>query len=1004
MKIAIIHITDIHFTIKSNYQTKIHTICQAIISATKGIQNVYFIISGDIAFSGKSEEYEVAKKFLSLIKTLMLQENKGMKIKYIIVPGNHDCNIIDFDTQLRKNAISNMNYQTMGNDRSVIEECLKVQAPFWEFYSYYNSIPEDKLFYTITDEIQNKKISFYCINTAWMSEIDEKVGSVFFPVQHYESFERIESEKSFGIWHHPYNWFNPSTVENNKKEFELFTESISSTHFFGHEHEQSNYNVENRNSGSKVNLLSGDLFNEDKKPKISGFQILTTEINSIKGNLIKFNLSNNLYHSTEKEIFFSKERTKKFKLNDDFITGIESIKIPLTIEGRKTIQLSEIFVFPDLESESSISKSFDSYISSKRLLDRDLRSSILNGEGQIGKSALLAQLYVNLYERGYSPILLVGDDFKEPSLDKIIKKAFKKQYEIEVDFDKFYQSPKENLALLIDDFQNSILNSFTSKQLLEEATLKFGKIIIVVDSASSFLPKIKSEFNDFKSYSIKPLGYKRRNDLIERYHYLKTDTFRSHEQERLSIIKNSFDNVQSILGDKFMPSYPVFILGILQALEYKPSNLNETSFGYCYQALILYSLNNAGVTIEEIDTYFNFLTELAYEFIRNETETISSQELLGFYYKYQNKYMAPPYEKIVAKIQKSKILNETDGEIRFGYNYILYYLSAKRISDVLHTSEGKKIINELFNKVHIERNASILVFVTHHSKDVSYIEQSILNSMMILENNSAITLEKRDPFYNSLQSFANELINNVLETNRNPKAQREADLIEQDKEERQKEINKEKNGESVKEITDVMIPFHQAFRSIEIVGQIVKNRKGSLEKLQLLQMIKEVYTTGFRTITYMIELLETSKDEIIQAITEETESSHSRYEVESKINKFIQFNNLYICLGVFIKLMHSVGTKELKTIYTEVANELNTPASKIVSFSINSYYGTISEKELTSLANEFKDNQVALSLLRSRVKSYVYNKDLDFKTKQKFADILKMTLDASKANRQKVIQ
>ena len=162
-------------------------------------------------------------------------------------------------------------------------------------------------------------------------------------------------------------------------------------------------------------------------------------------------------------------------------------------------------------------------------------------------------------------------------------------------------------------------------------------------------------------------------------------------------------------------------------------------------------------------------------------------------------------------------------------------------------------------------------------------------------------------------------------------------------------------------------------------------------------MIEEIYTTGFRIIAYTIDLLESTKINIIKAISEEIDSTTSRYEIEQKVNEFIQINNLQVCLGVFIKLANSIGTKELKNIYVDAANKLNTPAARLVSFGINSYYGTISDKELISLVKDFKDNHLALNILRARVKSYVYNRDLDYKSKQRFASILGMHTDTLKA-------
>lgn len=102
--------------------------------------------------------------------------------------------------------------------------------------------------------------------------------------------------------------------------------------------------------------------------------------------------------------------------------------------------------------------------------------------------------------------------------------------------------------------------------------------------------------------------------------------------------------------------------------------------------------------------------------------------------------------------------------------------------------------------------------------------------------------------------------------------------------------------------------------------------------------------------------------------------------------------NFKTCLNVFIKLMHSVGNKELKKLYLDVAERMKTPAARIIKFSINSYHGTINQKDLFSLVEEFKGNIVAIRLLKARVLSCVYNRNVDFNTKQKLASILDMTL------------
>ena len=994
MNVAIVHFTDIHFTEKTNIDNKISPICRAIIKDSRGVNKIYIIISGDIAYSGKSEEYAKARNFFSVLTQLIIAECPGVVFKFIIVPGNHDCNFNGFNTQLRRNVIQNVNYQTLGDDNSLIELCLSVQSSFWDFYAFYNPVPNDKMFYQINDIIDEKTVTFSCLNTSWMSQMNEQVGGIFYPSKRYESFIRPSSALNFGVWHHPYNWLNPNTAENNKKEFERFTEQLASTHFFGHEHEHSMYKMENQITGDKINLLS-ELLNDDKKKHLSGFQTLVVDLNSLTAILKKYQWSSGIYvTSEEKPINLALIVDRTLKVNDDFIKSLEEIKIPLIIDNKKDIKLSDIFVYPDLDYAHSDSRMFDNYINANRLLEKDSKHCLLDGEAQTGKTSLLIMFFFRLYERKLYPLFLNGKDLKELNLNKVIKKAFRQQYSTDkLQLEKFLQMEIENKVLIVDDFQDCEFNSAMTKTFYDEAILQFGKVIIMLDSASSIIPSMKAEFHDINFYNIKPLGFKKRNELIERYQLLKENPYTLNEQIFLETVKTSFDNVQSILGDKLIPSYPVFILSILQALEYKPLKQNETSFGYCYQTLIHYSLFKAGISNDQIDTYFNFLAELAYYFIVKEVETINRSEINSFYFSYQEKFLCPAYDVLYRALIQSKILYETDSEIGFGYNYILYYLSAKKISDIHNTKDGTQIVEKLFAKMHIERNANILVFITHHSKDINFIEQSLLNTMVILDKNNPITLNKNDPFYNEIFEFADQLKNDILEINRSPKEEREKMLESKDRNQRKIESSESTSKENdLEDLNNLILPFHQSFRSIEIVGQIIKNRKGSLPKSQLIEMISELYVTGFRTIAYLSDLLTSARTDVINLINEETKNSEDKRNIEKKITQFVQMVSFQACLGVFSKLTHSLGNKDLKNLYKEVAAKMDTPAAKLVSFMINSYYSSISVEEVKLLAEDLKDNLVALKILRNTVKLYVYNKNPDFVIKQKLASNLNMAL------------
>ena len=58
-----------------------------------------------------------------------------------------------------------------------------------------------------------------------------------------------------------------------------------------------------------------------------------------------------------------------------------------------------------------------------------------------------------------------------------------------------------------------------------------------------------------------------------------------------------------------MPSYPIFILSIFDSIQlmHPKQDLQKTSYGHCYHAMITMLLYKIDIRPEEYDSYFNFL-------------------------------------------------------------------------------------------------------------------------------------------------------------------------------------------------------------------------------------------------------------------------------------------------------------------------------------------------------------------------------------------------------------
>lgn len=295
MKIGIIHLTDIHFTDNKNWiDDKIATIVSALIADLKCVSKAYILITGDIANTGKTAEYLVAEFFFNKLKGSLERFCPSTEIKFIMIPGNHDCNF-DYDTQSRRNDIKGMDYSKIGEDDSVTNSSMSVQKDYWKFYEKFNLLPDNRLFYQIEDTLGESTILFNCYNTAWMSEINEKPGTLFFPVK---SLIGNSLKKANGInialFHHPLSWFNPSTETNNKKEFKRYLEENSSILFYGHEHDEEY--LKNQSIATKLETIyiSGNSL-QDNFNNHSGFQTIIIDLEAKEGNIKNYKWSNKLY-------------------------------------------------------------------------------------------------------------------------------------------------------------------------------------------------------------------------------------------------------------------------------------------------------------------------------------------------------------------------------------------------------------------------------------------------------------------------------------------------------------------------------------------------------------------------------------------------------------------------------------------------------------------------------------------------------------------------------------
>lgn len=1005
MNIGILHLTDLHIKTSDNFiSSRIDRIHDALRIDLLNLERIYLVITGDIVDKGIQAGYPIAKDFLDKLKTKLGTINNELIVKFIIVPGNHDCNF-DYDNQLRKITLNTLGYDTIGEDDSVIDLCLTVQKDFWEFYNEFNDSPSNKLFYQIHDQWDGNSICFNCLNTSWMSKQKEEIN-LFFPVKRFENQVKLEKGKiNISLFHHPIFWITPNGLLNNRKELQGFLEETSSIILYGHEHEEEHKKSVELWSNRETLYFSGKML-QDSKNQDSGFQLLLLNSLNKSGQIKQYSWIDGIYVSPATKDFLLNGEifgTKRFKHINEFLNYLNTIRIPISIENNPELKLSDFYVFPDLERTEQKNSNIDSFYDSEKLIsEANFSTCIIEGENQSGKTSLLSMLYRKFVDDDKYPLLIDCKNFKNTEVDKVLKVAFFNQYNGEaIDFERYLQFEKSKKVVLLDNLHSLSFNSKAIKRIVEDLENRFGKVIIITNTLYGLISKIEAEFEDLVVFSLKPLGFKKRNKLIENYHRLSIPISSITDELLLERTKHSFSQVEAVLGDKLMPSYPIFVLSILQTIVYsKQTNFEQTSYGYCYHSLIHIALTNkAEVGNEYIDTFFNFLSEFALHLYKTNQGLFSEEVLKQFFIGYQKDYTVGfSYDRLKEALLDSMLIVIQDDEWKFSYEYIYYFLIARKLAELISKEEGKIAIKYLCANLHKEKNANILIFIAHHTKDDFLIEEATFTAMVPFESIAPITLEKHGSFYELIKDIVKKVSSDVIEASSNPVESRNEMLESQDKneEERQKQKAELDNSEENESLTDFMSPFFQAFRALDIVGQIIKNRKGSITTNQLIEMIVELYNTAFRTISFFGKTLLETKTEFIETLASKVEDGDTKQKIEEKVNSFFQFMALQICLGVFEKIIHSVGQKDLKELFIEVAKKINTPSADIVTFSINSYYGNLSTGDLQKIAKKYEKNPVVMEIIKARVKSYLYQNYADYRKRQSFASSLHMKIGPSR--------
>ena len=237
-----IHLSDWH--IKSDDKWDQDIIIGALLkdlsNLKKTIDKFHFIfITGDMAYSAKTQEYSLVNKYLKEI----LKITNVKRDQVIMVPGNHDVNR---QRITREQDSERFKVKTSGEINNIIQDTKKFNAYLKrfdnysiflsDFYKKKTKINKSSYFTILKKEIEQVNIGIIGLNSVWCSYgRNDDLNNLFLSeIQVFSALDKIEDcDLKIALVHHPLNWIHEG--ERRSIENKLYNQCDFILH--GHKHE-----------------------------------------------------------------------------------------------------------------------------------------------------------------------------------------------------------------------------------------------------------------------------------------------------------------------------------------------------------------------------------------------------------------------------------------------------------------------------------------------------------------------------------------------------------------------------------------------------------------------------------------------------------------------------------------------------------------------------------------------------------------------------------------------
>ena len=600
--------------------------------------------------------------------------------------------------------------------------------------------------------------------------------------------------------------------------------------------------------------------------------------------------------------------------------------------SQQRIKLRDIFIFLNLSrypAQTAGNQVLETTVTTPETL-LETQYNLIHGPDQSGKTALVRFLFLHLVEQSQAVLFVDLQEVTRRNWDQYLRAAYERQFT----GDYALWMRRSGKTILVDN----LTPEAHCMDFLLELKDRFDRIIVTASSDVYYSYfRDESRLTDFNEFRLRPLTHRQQETLIRKRLQI-IDLNQPVADGQVDIIERRLNSI--IVSNKFVPRYPFYVLTILQTYEaFMPSNMQITSYGHCYHALIVASLIKAGISgsDRDLNPCFNFADHLAFALYKNEEDP--SERPLNFQMfleEYRDKFVLEI--SVVSRLTDNNYgLISEEGQFRTRYMY--YYFLGRYIARHSDESEIAERIDSMCEATYLRANRLTLLFTLHHTDDKRIINNILLHTMCTLDTSPVATLKPIET--KRFGSILSDLPESILsERSVGEERGRERDA-------RDEAEDKDPEADDGEHDDPDANGVYRILKNNEIMGQILRNKHGSLQKTEIAEIVETVADGGLRLVNSLLK-----DDGEIAGLAHYINRRNPDFNL-AKIKRELQFLAFVWTMVNLQKIVAAINVPELREIVMEVVEAHDTPAYDLI--------GYFSELDCSpKLTRKIKDDLVTL--------------------------------------------